>query len=89
MTNGNSASAKLADFLQSLHDDGVNGPAKLEALLQSCKAQKDRTACNQLVTRKQRLQSSVLQSSCKAIKRCKNKLLRQSMTTTRSPYLYR
>lgn len=40
MTNGNQASAKLADFLQSSHDIRVNWSAKLGALLQSCKAQK-------------------------------------------------
>jgi hypothetical protein len=89
MTNGNHASAKLADFLQILHDDCLTWSAKLGALLQSCKAQKDKTACNQSVTRKRRLQSSVLQSSCKAPKQLINNELRQFMTTTHSPYLYR
>lgn len=89
MTNGNHASAKLADFLQSLHDACVNWSAKLGALLQSCKAQKDKKACNQSVTRKRRLQSSILQSSCKAQNTIINNELRQSMTTTHSPYLYR
>ena len=80
MTNGNHASAKLAGFLQSSNDDRVNWSAKLGTLLQSCKAQKDKTACSQSVTGKGRLQSSVLQSSCKAKKQFINNMLRHFMS---------